>query len=382
MRSDSANPSAIPSTTSWRSLARRMRRRDSDPRSRSRATTFCRLRPTYATIPKTVCPDDAPGGIEGEETPPGHVADPGQPGHRDPETGDEARDRRPSSRRAARRTPRPAAAAGRGRPPTKGILSSSAPTAHAARSSSPCCRRRSPRPRPRRSPRRCRIVTAGRRARPRRSGPFRPGAGFPQPSMATKSEQQDEAVALEFVGHRTSLGLTPPPSADSAARPFSIASRARMRVGVPKETAPGERGSALVPDASARLEGSTIVVERGAGDGRRLSGRRLRRGGRRARRRRLRRASMPSSRSPARPRPRPTASTSGQLLVAFLQPLTDPKADRRGLRERRRPRVRDGVDPAHDPRTGDGRALVAGDGLRLQGGAARAPSGCRGSSRC
>src|SRR5205085_11246274 len=40
-----------------------------------------------------------------------------------------------------------------------------------------------------------------------------------------------------------------------------------MRVGVPKETAPGERRVALVPDAISRLggQGFQVVVERGAG---------------------------------------------------------------------------------------------------------------------
>jgi NAD(P) transhydrogenase subunit alpha len=38
-----------------------------------------------------------------------------------------------------------------------------------------------------------------------------------------------------------------------------------MRVGVPKETAPGERRVALVPDAIPKLEGITVAVERGAG---------------------------------------------------------------------------------------------------------------------
>src|SRR5262249_15582089 len=38
-----------------------------------------------------------------------------------------------------------------------------------------------------------------------------------------------------------------------------------MRVGVPRETAEGERRVALVPDAVKRLEGFDVVVERGAG---------------------------------------------------------------------------------------------------------------------
>ena len=39
-------------------------------------------------------------------------------------------------------------------------------------------------------------------------------------------------------------------------------------VGVPKETAPGERRVALTPDAAGRLAkaGVTVVVERGAGE--------------------------------------------------------------------------------------------------------------------
>ena len=38
-----------------------------------------------------------------------------------------------------------------------------------------------------------------------------------------------------------------------------------MRVGVPKETTAGEQRVALIPDALARLEGSSVAVERGAG---------------------------------------------------------------------------------------------------------------------
>jgi NAD(P) transhydrogenase subunit alpha len=38
-----------------------------------------------------------------------------------------------------------------------------------------------------------------------------------------------------------------------------------MRVGVPRETASGERRVALVPEAVARLQGFTVAVERGAG---------------------------------------------------------------------------------------------------------------------
>ena len=60
----------------------------------------------------------------------------------------------------------------------------------------------------------------------------------------------------------------------------------------------------------------------------------------------------------------------GQVLIGFLEPLTDP-ARHRTARRARRARVRDGVDPPHHARAADGRALVAGDCLRLQGGADR-----------
>jgi H+-translocating NAD(P) transhydrogenase subunit alpha len=53
--------------------------------------------------------------------------------------------------------------------------------------------------------------------------------------------------------------VAPPPAAacDSVAR--------AMRVGVPRETASGERRVALVPEAVARLDGFTVAIERGAG---------------------------------------------------------------------------------------------------------------------
>jgi NAD(P) transhydrogenase subunit alpha len=95
-----------------------------------------------------------------------------------------------------------------------------------------------------------------------------------------------------------------------------------MRVGVPKETAPGERRVALVPEAIPRLEGITVAVERGAGvpagfvdaayeeagaelvddawqgvDG-------------------VIKVAKPSADEAAKLR-------SGELLIAFLQPLTD-----------------------------------------------------------
>ncbi len=98
-----------------------------------------------------------------------------------------------------------------------------------------------------------------------------------------------------------------------------------MRIGVPKETAPGERRVALVPDAVARLAagGLTVQLERGAGSA----------------------ASFPDDdyaaaraelvasawdadlvAKVAKPSAEEAAALrEGAVLVAFLQPLTDPE---------------------------------------------------------
>ena len=62
-----------------------------------------------------------------------------------------------------------------------------------------------------------------------------------------------------------------------------------------------------------------------------------------------------------------TSLERGTVVVGFLEPLTDTEGIDR-LREQRRGRLRDGVDPAHHARAVDGRALVAGDRRGLQGG--------------
>ena len=55
-----------------------------------------------------------------------------------------------------------------------------------------------------------------------------------------------------------------------------------MRIGVPKETAPGERRVALVPESCKKLmqAGYEVAIEAGAGETAGLSGRRLSRRGR------------------------------------------------------------------------------------------------------
>jgi NAD(P) transhydrogenase subunit alpha len=97
-----------------------------------------------------------------------------------------------------------------------------------------------------------------------------------------------------------------------------------MRVGVPKETAPGERRVALVPELVSRLAGSgfDIVVERGAGDAASFEDGAYSEAG----------ASLvPSVWAEAeaivkvqKPTPEEAAKLrEGDVLIAFLQPLTD-----------------------------------------------------------
>src|ERR1051325_7281997 len=105
-----------------------------------------------------------------------------------------------------------------------------------------------------------------------------------------------------------------------------------MRVGIPRETAAGERRVALVPDAIKRLQGFDVVVERGAGaeagfgdDAYAEVGAEL--------------AADPWSSVDAVAKvAKPTAEeaaklSSGQVLIGFLSPLTDPEGIER-LRQR------------------------------------------------
>src|SRR5256885_12923064 len=95
-----------------------------------------------------------------------------------------------------------------------------------------------------------------------------------------------------------------------------------MRVGVPKETAAGERRVGLVPDAVGRLEGFDVAIERGAGeaagfpdDAYAAAGAELVADawhGVDA----VAKVAKPTSEEIAR-------LSSGQLLIAFLAPLTD-----------------------------------------------------------
>jgi NAD(P) transhydrogenase subunit alpha len=95
-----------------------------------------------------------------------------------------------------------------------------------------------------------------------------------------------------------------------------------MRVGVPKETAAGERRVALVPDAVGRLEGFDVVVERGAGEGAGFPDQTYAEAGAELADDPWRgveavvKVAKPSGEELGR-------LSSGQLLIAFLSPLTD-----------------------------------------------------------
>ena len=104
-----------------------------------------------------------------------------------------------------------------------------------------------------------------------------------------------------------------------------------MKVGVPRETWPGEHRVALIPSAAAALKksGLDVVVEQDAGARRGISLRGLRAG----RRRRSRRAT-PCSRRPTSfcrcgpSRPSRPGCGKGQVVIGFADPLGEPDAIR------------------------------------------------------
>src|SRR3954447_25867891 len=105
-----------------------------------------------------------------------------------------------------------------------------------------------------------------------------------------------------------------------------------MVVGVPKETAAGERRVALVPDIAGRLVkgGFNVLVERGAGDAAGFPDAGYTDAGARivsadelyAQAEAVARVAKPSAEEVARMR-------DGQVVVAFLQPLTDAEGVKR-----------------------------------------------------
>ena len=151
-----------------------------------------------------------------------------------------------------------------------------------------------------------------------------------------------------------------------------------MKVGVPKESAPGERRVALVPESVGRLAaaGSEVTIETGAGaaagfpdDAYRESGARPSRTTPTADAELVARVRKPDTDELAR-------LAEGVVLVGFLEPLTDPAGVAR-LAERgvsafameSIPRI----TRAQSMDALSSQATVVG----LQGGAARRPTACR-----
>ncbi len=139
-----------------------------------------------------------------------------------------------------------------------------------------------------------------------------------------------------------------------------------MRIGVPKETAEGERRVALVPDVVASLkrnEKLDVVVEPGAGEEAghpdeqyREAGAEV--GGDAWGAEVVLRVAVPSTRGDRPPALRPGADRAPGA--------TDLGGDQRRARGGGRDQLRDGGDPAHHARAGDGRALLAGRRRRLR----------------
>ena len=139
-----------------------------------------------------------------------------------------------------------------------------------------------------------------------------------------------------------------------------------MKIGVPKETVERERRVALVPEVVRKLVGQehTIVVERGAGAGALLPDSLYEEAG----------AQMTADPAEVygcdvvvKVAP-PTPEEIGRLksdgvLIGFLQPLTNGDGIR-AIAGSGIDGLRDGGDPADQPRAGDGRPVLAGEHRR------------------
>ena len=143
-----------------------------------------------------------------------------------------------------------------------------------------------------------------------------------------------------------------------------------MKIGVPKETADGERRVALVPDVVKSLKQNEKRRRRWSSPAPATPPATptpsTPRPGPRSSRPTLPGAPTWSSASPSLPPRRSAASSSNQLLHRPPRaPGPRPRPTRRWPQAGRH-QLRDGGDPAHDARPGDGRALLAGRRRRLR----------------
>ena len=147
-----------------------------------------------------------------------------------------------------------------------------------------------------------------------------------------------------------------------------------MVIGVPRETAEGERRVALVPETVGKLvkSGASVAVERGAGSAASFLDSAYEEAG----------ATLENDAAALygkadlvvkvqRPSAAELALTHpGQTLIALLAPLGDP-ASVEALRRAQDQRVEHGRDSTHHARASNGRALVASQHRRLQSRAHR-----------
>ena len=145
-----------------------------------------------------------------------------------------------------------------------------------------------------------------------------------------------------------------------------------MKVGVAKESAPGETRVAVVPDTVRRLvgDGVEVLVERGAGETATFADAAYEEAGAR-----LVSAdgSTPrptsSARCASRPPRRSRACARARCCSRSCSRSSTPSSPRAG--RARRDGLLHGLDPARDARPADGRALLAEHRRRLQGGRPR-----------
>ena len=140
-----------------------------------------------------------------------------------------------------------------------------------------------------------------------------------------------------------------------------------MRIGVPKETAEGERRVALVPEVVAKLtgQGQEVVVQRGAGAGALIPDESFADAG----------AQLVDDAAPAlgadvvvkvaAPSAEEIAGLrSDSVLIGFLGPLTNGEGVR-AIAAAGVDQLRDGGGAPDQPCAVDGRALLAGEHLGL-----------------